>query len=76
MTEKVLKCGFCDNEIEICDYCYKELKKGKEIICLSEGEHHFCSKKCLHKWIKENALPADPYYAKHLKSILKEWQKG
>jgi len=62
--EKVLRCGFCDNEVEVCDYCHEELLiRGEiiarpEIICLGEGEHHFCSKKCLNKWLKENVLTA------------------
>jgi len=62
---KTLKCSFCNQKVETCDYCHKEfLIRGEiiarpEIICLNKGEHHFCSKKCLYKWLRENVFPAD-----------------
>jgi len=61
---KPLKCSFCNQKIEICHYCYKSLEKGKEIKCLYLDEdciksYHFCSKKCLYKWLRENTFPAD-----------------
>jgi len=65
MGKKILSCGNCGSEVEVCGYCHKEFLIGgeiiarPEIICLGEGEHHFCSKKCLNKWLKENVVIAD-----------------
>jgi len=62
---KPLKCGFCEQKVEICDYCYKSLAKGKEIRCLylddldGTKSYHFCSKKCLYKFVREHTFPAD-----------------
>ena len=49
-------CTNCGCSIEDCDYCRNEFELGDEVICFYEGgEHyHFCSEKCLKKWLKLN----------------------
>ena len=59
MSEKILVCSYCEDEVESCDWCDKKFRKGKEIICLAGGTRHFCSKKCLSEFLKEEAIPAE-----------------
>jgi len=56
---KVLKCSYCEDEVEACDWCDNKFRKGKEIICLAGGTRHFCSKKCLGEFLKEEVFPAE-----------------
>jgi len=75
MKKEVLKCGYCNEEIKQCDECGKEFKAHHNIICLGAGMRHFCSKKCLDKFLKLSAIQTKTYYAKHLKDVLKEWHQ-
>jgi len=61
MSEKVLKCWYCKDEVEKCDRCDKEFKLGDVIICSGEGEHHFCSKNCMYEFSDGWSLPAKTY---------------
>ena len=57
MREKipVLKCSNCDEEVDLCDACGKGFAVGQKIICLYNGELHFCSEKCLDEYLKKES---------------------
>jgi len=63
MSEKTLKCGNwqCDEEVDECDQCGSEFKVGQKIICLENGEHHFCSEGCMEAFLDDNIIEAETY---------------
>jgi len=59
MSEKILICSYCKDEVDECDECGKKFRASDKIICLYDGSRHFCSKKCLNESLKEEALPSE-----------------
>ena len=57
MSKKVFRCE-CGEEVDVCDWCGKKFRVGDKIICLEE-QHHFCSEKCLNKYIDDTGIIAE-----------------
>jgi len=63
MREKIpiLKCDNCNEEVDLCDECDKGFAVGQKIICLYDGELHFCSEECLRSFVNEEARESKTY---------------
>jgi len=54
-----IRCGYCNNKVDTCDYCDNSFEDKSEIICEDFGEMHFCSNDC---FCNEHAAPKDKCY--------------